>query len=767
MYNKNYFKIIFSFLLIVFSTSIVQAQSSKSVAAYDVVWNSLGKNENSSMPLGNGDVALNVWTEQNGDIILLIAKSDAWSENGQLLKLGRIRVSLKPNPFTNSTSFTQTLRLETGDVELRTGNNFVRVWVDANNPAVHLQAQTEAPVELKATSEVWRTKKYYLDAHAISQTELGFFEWGNDPDGLTFYPDTILPAKNNRVSWCHFNIQSIYPLVFEKEHLKSLLPKYPDPLLHRCFGLTMKGEHLVSSDDQTLKSSKTSNSQQLDIYALTGQTVSTVAWCAKVDKNIKKIDDIKISKAWSAHEQWWTQFWNRSWIYLTDPGEKLVSMSYAMQRYMTACAGRGAQPVKFNGSLFTVGHDRPTGTSLIESDHDPDYRKWGACYWNQNTRHIYWPLIASGDYDLIKPWFNMYVKALPLAKDRTREYFHHEGAAFIETIYFWGLPNVNDFGWDNTGNELESPWMRYHIQGGLEVLAQMLDYYDNTQDAHFVRNSLLPMADAVINFYDLHYGRDANGKILMKPAQSIETYQETAVNPTPDIAGLNCVLPRLMALPLKLTGKKEHSAWTKVMNDLPAIPMGTTANGKLPPEGVGEPGGDSVILPAQYYDKPKNEENPELYTVFPYRLYSTGKPNLQLARNTFNARLFPFNKCWGQDGMEAALLGLTDEAVKSIKQSFLGSLGSQRFSWFWSKNSDWIPDMDNGGAGMTTLELMLMQCDGKRILLLPAWPKTWTADFKLHAPYNTIVEGNVKDGKMTELKVTPEARKKDVIIVNQ
>jgi hypothetical protein len=107
---------------------------------------------------------------------------------------------------------------------------------------------------------------------------------------------------------------------------------------------------------------------------------------------------------------------------------------------------------------------------------------------------MYWPLIATGDDDLLAPWFNMYVQALPLAKDRTQAWFHHAGGAFIETIYFWGLPNVNDFGWNNPGPELESEWMRYHIQGGLEVLAQMLDRYDYTQDADFARNSLLPHA---------------------------------------------------------------------------------------------------------------------------------------------------------------------------------------------------------------------------------------------------------------------------------
>ena len=44
------------------------------------------------------------------------------------------------------------------------------------------------------------------------------------------------------------------------------------------------------------------------------------------------------------------------------------------------------------------------------------------------------------------------------------------------------------------------------------------------------------------------------------------------------------------------------------------------------------------------------------------------------------------------------------------------------------------------------------------------WPKEWDVDFKLHAPGNTTVEGVLKIGKLTKLKVTPESRKKDLLI---
>jgi alpha-L-fucosidase 2 len=751
-------------LLLICLPVAVPAQENHFVALNDVTWNSPGTNENNSMPLGNGDIGLNVWTEQNGDIVLLLGKSDAWSENGQLLKLGRVRIKLTPNPFISSATFTQTLKLETGEVQIQSGKDVARIWVDANQPAVHVEVQTVRPVQVEAKSEIWRTNNYHLDQRAVSQA--GFFEWGNNPDGLDFDADTVFPATDNQVSWCHFNSRSIYPLVFRREHLEPLLQKYPDPLLHRCFGMVMKGPGLVSSDGLTLKSSAASKALRLDLYAFTQQADTPKIWQVALNKKIEAVDAIKIKSAWKTHRQWWAQFWNRSWIHVSGtPDADEVSQSYAIQRYLTACAGRGAQPIKFNGSLFTVGQDLPEGTSSTENKHDPDYRAWGNSFWNQNTRLIYWPLIATGDDDLLAPWFNMYVQALPLARDRTKLYFHHDGGAFIETIYFWGLPNVNDFGWDNKGPELQSEWMRYHVQGGLEVLAQMLDRYDYTQDTNFMQAILLPMADATITFYDQHWKRGPDGKILMDPAQAIETYQRTAVNPTPDVAGLMSVLPRLLALPASSGSETQRNLWAKVLKDLPSLPMGTTAKGKLPPNGQGDPDGKRVILPAQRYDEPKNHENPELYTVFPYPLYGVGKPDLAMARDTFGARIYPFGKCWGQDGIQAALLGLTDEAKKSLLEEFT-SYGNQHFKWFWSKNSDWIPDMDNGGAGMMTLQLMLMQCDDKRIQLLPAWPDDWTADFKLHAPYQTTVEGHVEYGKVTHLKVVPAYRAKDVVLVD-
>jgi len=62
---------------------------------------------------------------------------------------------------------------------------------------------------------------------------------------------------------------------------------------------------------------------------------------------------------------------------------------------------------------------------------------------------------------------------------------------------------------------------------------------------------------------------------------------------------------------------------------------------------------------------------------------------------------------------------------------------------------------------------MLIQTDGRKIFLLPALPKDWDVDFKVHAPYRTVLEGQVHHGQITQLKVTPPSRERDIEIMNK
>jgi hypothetical protein len=176
--------------------------------------------------------------------------------------------------------------------------------------------------------------------------------------------------------------------------------------------------------------------------------------------------------------------------------------------------------------------------------------------------------------------------------------------------------------------------------------------------------------------------------------------------------------------------------------------------------------GRTALLPAeQILAQPINSEDPELYAVFPYRLYGMGKPDLEIARNTYARRPYKGNTGWRQDPIWAAMLGLTEEAKEMVVQRFATKHPGSRFPAFWGPNYDWVPDQDHGCVGMIALQAMLMQTNGESILLFPSWPREWDVSFRLHAPGKTVVEGVLCKGKLRSLKVTPAHREKDVMVM--
>ncbi|MDR0537574.1 MAG: DUF5703 domain-containing protein [Tannerellaceae bacterium] len=65
-------------------------------AKYNVVWDWPGKDAASSMPIGNVAPGANVYTVANGDLYLLLGKTDAFDRLGNVLKTGRVRIRINP-----------------------------------------------------------------------------------------------------------------------------------------------------------------------------------------------------------------------------------------------------------------------------------------------------------------------------------------------------------------------------------------------------------------------------------------------------------------------------------------------------------------------------------------------------------------------------------------------------------------------------------------------------------------------------------------------
>jgi hypothetical protein len=112
-----------------------------------------------------------------------------------------------------------------------------------------------------------------------------------------------------------------------------------------------------------------------------------------------------------------------------------------------------------------------------------------------------------------------------------------------------------------------------------------------------------------------------------------------------------------------------------------------------------------------------------------------------------------------------AYLGLVHDTRHAVVERARRHDPSQRFPAFWGPNFDWTPDQCHGGVLMRTLQAMVLQADGDQIFLLPAWPRDWNVDFRLHAPKRTIVEGRFEEGQWVRLTVHPPERRRDIVLV--
>src|ERR1700744_1407143 len=232
---------------------------------YNVQWDTPGPGSAESMPLGNGDIGLNVWTEKNGDLLFYISKTDAWGgelsaqkdpwmqQGGVLMKLGAIRISSDQDPLAKSSSFKQILKLGTGEILVQEGTGIhavnYRVWVDSNHPVIHVETVTASAATINVKLENWRA-------------------------GLT---DTILNSPKNSIPWYHHNSPTADP------HLANL-----------TFGAMIKGQGFVNADNKTLRSAKAAISQVISIYPLTSASVNGAAWLSKLTPQVAKIERLKL-----------------------------------------------------------------------------------------------------------------------------------------------------------------------------------------------------------------------------------------------------------------------------------------------------------------------------------------------------------------------------------------------------------------------------------------------------------------------------------------
>jgi len=736
----------------------------------DYEWNTPSKNSSESMPCGGGDVGMNVWME-DGDILFYLSRSGSFDENNTLLKAGRFRISLSPNMDMNY--FRQILHLNEGYVELTDGVISIQFWADVEKPVVHVDMTTKREaLNIAVTYENWRTRDITMTKREAFQSSYKF----SAPKGLLTHHDSIV-AADRVLTFMHCNGEkTIFDATVTQQKMDAVKEKLHNPLKDLVFGGRMKGDGFVLMDEVTGRyassdykgwmyvTERPRKNANLQI-TLANRQGNVDAWSAQlssVERTVRHDYDRRNTR------RWWQRFWKRSYLESTGDAEQLTR-NYTLFRYMLACNAKGQWPTKFNGGLFTF--DPEYVNQEEEYQLSPDFRNWGGgVHTAQNQRLVYWPMLKNGDFDLLRPQLDFYLNIYKNAEERSRLYWGHEGACLTEQIENYGLPCYPEYGTKrptgfDPGME-RNAWLEYEWDTCLEFCMMALEAHRyNGMDI----SAYIPMIRSCLRFFDEHYQYlanqrgakklDGNGKLVLYPGSGGETFKG-AYNSTSTIAALTTVTEALMALDKE---KNDSSLFTLLPPEGRSVARNHSSFLRRLPDITIK---DGMIAPALHYERVQNTETMQLYPVFPWRMYGVGRPNIEIARNTYwNDSLavkFRSHVGWKQDIIWAACLGLTEEAASLAKQKMAN--GPYRFPAFWGPGFDWSPDHNWGGSGMIGMQEMLLQEVNDKLYIFPAWPKTWNVRFKLCASRSTTVEAEMKGGQVVNVKVTPKERQQDVVL---
>ena len=704
----------------------------KTVADYkpkDYVWTTQSQNSSGSMPCGGHDVGMNVWVE-NGDILFYVSKSGMLDENNTQLKAGRFRLNIKGQPFSG-TDFEQRLCLDDGAIYIKGKGISIRLWADVYQPKVFVEMNATHKADATLSYESWRYKDRPVTKAECQQ---GSYKW-NIPADCTTFADSIKAAKSSIDFWHTNRSYTVFDYTVSREGLDAIKDELYNPIGGKTFGgsITMPGFKFTGTSTGTYASTD----YKAWHYSATGIRQATVSIDLYTGETASTALSAKKSKAQST--KWWHRFWQRSFITVEGEGAAMAR-NYELFRYMLGCNAYGEYPTKFNGSLFTFD---PVYADP-KCPFTPDFRKWGGGTMTaQNQRLVYWPMLKSGDTDMMKAQFDTYLRMLPNATRRTKFYWNHDGASFSEQIENCGLPNPTEYGKHKPGDDPgmdRNAWLEYQWDTALEFCSMIMQAhkYSGMDIAEYE-----PLIRQTLIFFDEHYQYiakklgvkplNADGKLMLYPSSGCETYK-MAYNPSSVIAALKTVAEQWI--------EYKGDSLNNFLSRIPPIPLRTIE-------------GDTCIAPAIVWARIQNIETPQLYPVFPWRVYGMGRENLHIARNTYlkdpHAVEMHSTKGWKQDNIWAACLGLTDEAFKLNKEKLAD--GPYRFPAFWDPGYDWAPDCNKGGASMIGLQEMLLQekPDGE-LLLFPAWPKNINAKFRLKATNGRTVEAEIKNGTIIENK---------------
>jgi hypothetical protein len=475
--------------------------------------------------------------------------------------------------------------------------------------------------------------------------------------------------------------------------------------------------------------------------------------------------DAGIATLRSEHQEWWTGFWNGLGTYVSlDSADGLANYLESIwfaNLYQTAITSRGVCPPKFNGSVFLA---------------DRDYRCWGGQFWLWNTEGMYFPLFAQNAMSLIDPFYNMYWRNLPSAKQDAKDLWNAEGAWYPEGCMYYQKvvertpEQVVAEQAKRLGDKAVFSHISHLLSGTAEVAWMFYKRYNYTGDVEWLRNRAYPLLKETAAFYMSYFKKGEDGFYFIYPTNAHEAYKGVK-NGMMDLAAVRWLMPRLIQASETLGVDADmRPRWKEFLENQPPYPTMDMPGAKELyadfPDDTYAPG----LLGAV-----KGRHNGEAVRVtptWPFENIGTGisKPEeLERMRRTLLSEIFGNPDVWmgypswSRTPIMAARLGMKEHLAKLLIRSAV-NCRQQRMFVGLDHEIGLVRGEVSQLASAAVNEAMLQSHNGL-IQIFTALPQAWNARFRLLAEGDILVEGESKDGVVGFVVLEPR-RDAEVALVN-
>lgn len=433
----------------------------------------------------------------------------------------------------------------------------------------------------------------------------------------------------------------------------------------------------------------------------------------------------KLAQLEAESKAWWHAFWARSFVSYRDGSAECDYLEnlYYVAHYLLAGAGYAKHPIQFMSGVYRC---------------DYDHTRWGAGYWHFNTRALYNGLLASNRPDIFRRYIEFYLRLTPAMQTHAHNVFGYTGGALktAETIRWDGYP-FKDLAPELAPDLKQffySPYIYRIFSTGPEVAHNMWRHYRYTHDLATLERCY-PFFEGVAQFIAQWVRFDEKaGLYRLEDSNSLENWWRVS-NSTPDNAAIRAFLPKFLEV-YTLLGRRHNPALVAKCKDILE---------KLEP--ITRVRGEDRYAPYNIYAKRVrniNMQNPELEPIYPHEITGIGAPDYATACNTYAKREFATRlNIWTVDGVQAARLGLGDEAERVLK-----AMTARNQSYVCGLSADGNGVLESDGYHILTMNEMLLQSHNGLLRVFPAIPTrtTFSGAFTLLAQGGFLVSSEIREG---------------------